>query len=915
MLNLAENMIVIDGDIKTYQVEKIEYASGRYDVRFSNSYKTYQYSTQKISWLTKHATTDVRKCRVYIDGKREPNAVTVHTFKQFMATYHAVIFSNGFIRQIYNRQLEVRRSCLSGASEKVFSYIGKCAGLSSIGKTEGEDDKPGLLATLYSRLGFIDDSTAASLYLDSSKKIGRGDVSTVIFPYGCNSSQSKAVSAALGNQLSIIQGPPGTGKTQTILNIIANLLVRGKSVLVVSNNNSATDNIYDKLVSDGLGFLVARLGRKEIREAFIANQPRLSPILPEWRKGEREIEEALSQASEAQAQLGRLFAVQERLACCRQELKDVRIEKEHFLKSHPDTFHKGRFNASSARILNILNRLKSYMNRSEGGANGLISRIRLTLDEIYIGFSLRFGLRINTKVLPATVPALLSTVESTFYNRRISELETEIDRLEKELAGHDVKSLLSRLTACSCHYLRAVLARRFSTPRKVVESVREMFDHGNEFVKDFPVVLSTTFSAKMCFNDETLFDYVIMDESSQISIDTGLLALACARNAVIVGDDKQLPNVVENNVSEHLRALCHDENIPDCYDCGHKSLLDSMLEVRRNAVSTLLREHYRCHPDIINFCNQKFYGGDLVIMTSGSEEDVPMKAVVTSGGHHSRGHFNQREIDTVRLEILPTIKESSDICIITPYRKQAEEFASQIPGIEAATVHKFQGREKDTIIMSVTDDVITEFADDPNLLNVAVSRARKSFYLVISGNEQQIKGNLHDLVDYINYRYGAVAHSRLHSIFDYLHTHTTEPSDGSTDSFASEYESERLTHGLIVKILSGHPKLSHLKVLSHYPLRNLIRDTDLLDEDERRYVSHPSTHVDFLIINRVSKVPLIAIETDGYSYHNESTRQHSRDVMKDRILELYGLPLLRLSTVGHSEEQRILDTLAECVEM
>lgn len=73
--------------------------------------------------------------------------------------------------------------------------------------------------------------------------------------------------------------------------------------------------------------------------------------------------------------------------------------------------------------------------------------------------------------------------------------------------------------------------------------------------------------------------------------------------------------------------------------------------------------------------------------------------------------------------------------------------------------------------------------------------------------------------------------------------------------------------------------------------------------------------MDFLIINRVSKVPLIAIETDGYSYHNESTRQHRRDVMKDRILELYGLPLLRLSTVGHSEEQRILDTLAECVEM
>ena len=52
--------------------------------------------------------------------------------------------------------------------------------------------------------------------------------------------------AALTNQISVIQGPPGTGKTQTILNIIANLLRDKKSVLVVSNNNSATENVLEK---------------------------------------------------------------------------------------------------------------------------------------------------------------------------------------------------------------------------------------------------------------------------------------------------------------------------------------------------------------------------------------------------------------------------------------------------------------------------------------------------------------------------------------------------------------------------------------------------------------------------------------------------------------------------------------------
>ena len=44
------------------------------------------------------------------------------------------------------------------------------------------------------------------------------------------------------NQISVIQGPPGTGKTQTILNIIANILISGKNVVIASNNNSATLN-------------------------------------------------------------------------------------------------------------------------------------------------------------------------------------------------------------------------------------------------------------------------------------------------------------------------------------------------------------------------------------------------------------------------------------------------------------------------------------------------------------------------------------------------------------------------------------------------------------------------------------------------------------------------------------------------
>ena len=77
-----------------------------------------------------------------------------------------------------------------------------------------------------------------------------------------------------------------------------------------------------------------------------------------------------------------------------------------------------------------------------------------------------------------------------------------------------------------------------------------------------------------------------------------------------------------------------------------------------------------------------------------------------------------------------------------PYNNQVQSLKEQIDGIEQATVHKFQGKEKDTIIISTVEDEITDFVDDPYLLNVAVSRAKKKLILVVTGNEQNKERNI-----------------------------------------------------------------------------------------------------------------------------------------------------------------------------
>ena len=302
-------------------------------------------------------------------------------------------------------------------------------------------------------------------------------------------------------------------------------------------------------------------------------------------------------------------------------------------------------------------------------------------------------------------------------------------------------------------------------------------------------------------------------------------------------------------------------------------------------------------------------------MTEDNGDQNAMSAIKTVPGHHCRGFYNQREIDVVKQEVLPQLKSNEDVGIITPYNQQVNQYQKQIPSVEAATIHKYQGREKDVIILSVVDDQISEFSDDSNLINVAVSRAKKKFCIVLSGNEQALKGNISELVEYIQYHNFSVSASKVCSIFDYLYSQYTSQriSMLSRKKRISEFDSENLTYQLLSDILKEHPEFNHLGVVCHIPLRNVIRDTSLMNATEIKYATHPNTHLDFLILNHVTKKPLLAIETDGYRFHNEQTEQHQRDILKDHILTVYGLPILRLSTNGSGEKESVISELRNMI--
>ena len=915
-MSSPRTFIIVKGQPKALQIDRIELGdNGLYSIKFKNSYKRYNYRYDDVVQLTNAVWHDSQHTKVYTNGREEHNVSDIYSFNQGALTHWRISYGSGFVKDYLHGTIQVVESCLEDPIAKnTFCYLTRVAQVNDLGK---DDENEAILPALYEKIEFIDKSLAIVPYLDPERyKVSslqsKGDL---IFPFGCNASQEKAVTSAFEKQISVIQGPPGTGKTQTILNIIANILMQDKSVIVVSNNNSATANVLEKLQGYGLDFFVAPLGRRENKEEFIQNQPVIPQELNSWELSFNESRKQKNSTKSTLSQLRHVYALQEEMATLRQETKAVELEWEYFKRDNgitDDTFSPKK-RAKSQRLMKLW---QQYQARAEGEDFVSQGTLKHWLKWSWLNFTRKFLLGVQSPFDPDNAQPTILELQALYLIVRGRELNKRIARIEKELSSIDAEALTSDLTAQSLSLLKEALYSKYHKEQRIVYAdVKALHRCADNVSEQYPVVLSTTFSARTSLPDH-VYDYIIMDEASQVSIDTGALALSVAKNAVIVGDSMQLPNVVTEEDSLKYKGIFNEFRVAQGYNCADYCFLQSVCTILPDVEQTLLREHYRCHPTIINFCNQRFYGGNLLIMTEDHDEPDVMMAVKTVPGHHIRNHYNQREIDVVKNEVLPRLAQGEDVGIITPYNSQVNELNRQLPDIEASTIHKYQGREKDTIILSTVDDQISEFSDDANLINVAISRAKKRFCLVVSGNEQERKGNISDLIDYINYHNLSVTESKINSIFDYLYSHYTNERMAflAEHGNISEYDSENLTYSLLENILAEYPDFSHLGILCHTPMRNVVKDWTLLSDEERKYISHYSTHLDFLIINHVTKKPVIAIETDGYSYHSDETEQHKRDLMKNHILEVYGLPLLRLRTNESNEKERIVSSLFNCMK-
>lgn len=849
--------------------------------------------------------------RIFLKGEELTDDIIRY---QKVGNRYNVIFKNGkqYTYSAYN--VKIIESALKDKNSKAcFEYLKEIAdeiGIVYKGKN--------LLSSSYNKIKFIDKESMLAKFISKNLSGKKEHIkSNIIYPFGFNKSQAIATNNALLNELSIIQGPPGTGKTQTILNIIANIVMSKQSVAIVSSNNSAIQNVLDKLKKYDVDFIAAFLGKLENKQEFINSQTDL-PNIDNWRIDKEQIAELNEKLENEYQILQEKLEIQNDLAKLKQELSNVEIEHKHFdeyyktieIKQEPKCIYEAK---SSLKMLDMIYACETFQ---EIHHENIFVKLLLIIFE-YLKFWDRKRLILHnlTKRKEYTIDFLKIQFQRKFYELKIKELEFNIQNLKNHLKDYNFEEKMKNYADLSAKIFKHCLYEKYINNNRDKYTLDELKTKSQKFINDYPVILSTTYSLKNCLSSEVMYDYVIIDEASQVDLCTGALALACAKKAVIVGDLKQLPNVVKSEVARSTDYIFSSYKLDECYRYKNHCLLSSITELFKQVPTTLLKEHYRCHPKIIEFCNRKFYNNELIILSNVKTNKNPLVLCYTTEGKHDRDHYNQRQIDIITNEIIPKYKlniEDDSIGIVTPYCNQTAALKRTFKGtgVKADTVDKFQGQENKVIIISTVDNKISDFTDNPNRLNVAISRAIEQLFLIVNPSAIGSDKNIGELIDYIKYNNLEIFDSKLHSIFDYLYKSYEKRKREilSKQKRISQYDSENLTYAFIKDILKQYYK-NQYSVTPHVQLKTVLKDLSLLTPGrEKEYALNPLTHIDFVIYKLIDNSPFLAIEVDGYKYHQEGTKQAERDKLKNEILEKYNIPILRFKTNGSDEEKLLLET-------
>lgn len=928
-MNENKIFVIVKGEDKTKDIEKVEYdcINGKYYIKYLQNYKSYVYKITDVKIEHYKKELNVINKKIYYNNSR------IFDVKRAIKYDRAVriIYENGTNELFFDGENIKLSSGHDNKKEKnqkqILNYYKQISKYAKVKEENQEEEKrETFLEREYNKLHTVPKNSILEYFLNKKKpKRPEKEKNELIYPFRFNLSQKEAVSNVYKSNISIIEGPPGTGKTQTILNIIANLaIMQNKTVAVVSNNNEAVKNVKEKLEKSGYGFILADLGRKEKRENFFLNQPQ--PRIAGFEIKEKERKKLNKKIKRLNIVLDNLLEKKNRQAQLSKEIEEYKLEQKYFNEYYQEQNIKKTkvldfYNKTDDRIIQLL--IDTQMKNED----------KIQFEKLYKWkMFLKYGLK-DVKQFDEKFIENVLALQKEFYEIKIKKLENELESLNKLLKRHRFSELQKKHQEFSEKLFKNELYRRY-------RYIRNNYTYTNyqskikQFMESYPVILSTTYSLRNSIPNNYLLDYLIIDESSQVDLLAGCLAISKAKNVIIVGDTKQLPQIVNKEIKNKIQ----DENIDICYNYFENNILSAMLRIYENKVPRkILREHYRCHPKIIEFCNKRYYNGELIAFANNEHNEVktPLVIYYTAPGNHLRKitknnkneTFNMREIEVIKDEVLQDERvnkyNDKDIGITTPYRLQADIMQNFDGEIESDTIHKYQGREKKLMIFSTVLDNTKQgqmginFVDEACMVNVAVSRAIDQFVIVTDNKLFNTKGQeIKSLLKYIKYNQmdSEIVESQIVSVFDLLYKEYSNKLEKLSRNLLNrrKYKSENIMDTILYNEMKKEEYID-FEYTGECLLRDLIKNLEGLTDEEKSYVNHRAS-VDFVIFDKMNKKPILLIEVDGFAFHKNNEDQLKRDKLKNEIARKKDIKLLRFETGEKAyDEKKIISEIRKAI--